>query len=95
MNLQPLNDRVVVRALEGETRTSGGIVIPDNAQEKPTRGEVLAIGTGRTTQDGKTVAMTVKVGDTVLFGKFAGTNLKVDGQELTILREEEIFAVIN
>lgn len=95
MNLQPLHDRVVVRALEGETRTSGGIVIPDNAQEKPTRGEVLAIGAGRTTQDGKTVAMTVKVGDTVLFGKFAGTNLKVDGQELTILREEEIFAVIN
>ncbi len=95
MNVKPLHDRVVVRALEVETLTSGGIVIPDNAQEKPTRGEVLAVGSGRTTQDGKVISMAVKVGDTVLFGKYAGTNVKIDGQELTILREEDIFAVVN
>ena len=95
MNVKPLHDRVVVRASEVETLTSGGIVIPDNAQEKPTRGEVLAVGSGRITQDGKVISMAVKVGDTVLFGKYAGTNVKIDGQELTILREEDIFAVVN
>lgn len=95
MNVKPIHDRVVVKTLEAETRTSGGIVIPDNAQEKPTRGEVLAVGGGRTTQDGKIIAMAVNVGDVVLFGKYAGTNIKVDGEELTILREEDIFAVVN
>lgn len=95
MNVRPLHDRLVVRAIEAETKTSGGIVIPDNAQEKPTRGEVLAVGTGKVFQDGKVLTMAVKVGDQVLFGKYAGTNVKVDGQELTILREEDVFAIIN
>lgn len=95
MNVKPLHDRVVVRALEAETRTSGGIVIPDNAQEKPTTGEVLAVGTGRVATDGRVLSMAVKVGDRVLFGKYAGTNVKVNGEELTILREEDIFAVVD
>lgn len=95
MNVKPLHDRVVVRAIEAETKTAGGIVIPDTAQEKPTRGEVVAVGTGKVLQDGKAIAMAVKVGDQVLFGKYTGTSIKVDNQELTILREEDIFAVIN
>lgn len=94
MNVKPLHDRVVVRALEAETRTLGGIVIPDNAQEKPTTGEVLAVGSGRVTTDGQVLAMAVQVGDRVMFGKYAGTNVKVNGEELTILREEDIFAVV-
>lgn len=94
MNVKPLHDRVVVRALEAETRTLGGIVIPDNAQEKPTTGEVLAVGLGRVTADGQVLAMAVQVGDRVMFGKYAGTNVKVNGEELTILREEDIFAVV-
>lgn len=94
MNVKPLHDRVVVRALEAETRTLGGIVIPDNAQEKPTTGEVLAVGSGRVTADGQVLDMAVQVGDRVMFGKYAGTNVKVNGEELTILREEDIFAVV-
>lgn len=94
MNVKPLHDRVVVRALQAETRTLGGIVIPDNAQEKPTTGEVLAVGSGRVTTDGQVLAMAVAVGDRVMFGKYAGTNVKVNGEELTILREEDIFAVV-
>ena len=94
MNVKPLHDRVVVRTLEAETRTSGGIVIPDNAQEKPTTGEVLAVGPGRVATDGQVISMAIKVGDRVLFGKYAGTNVKVDGEELTILREEDVFAVV-
>jgi chaperonin GroES len=94
MNVKPLHDRVVVRALQAETRTLGGIVIPDNAQEKPTTGEVLAVGSGRVTTDGQVLAMAVQVGDRVMFGKYAGTNVKVNGEELTILREEDIFAVV-
>ena len=94
MQLKPLHDRLVVRAQAAETKSAGGIVIPDNAQEKPTTGEVLAVGPGRVTQEGQTVAMTVKVGDRVMFGKFAGTNIKVDGEEITVLREEDIFAIV-
>jgi chaperonin GroES len=94
MNVKPLHDRVVVRTLEAETRTSGGIFIPDNAQEKPTTGEVLAAGPGRVATDGQVISMAVQVGDRVLFGKYAGTNVKVNGEELTILREEDIFAVV-
>ena len=94
MKLKPLHDRLVVRVLEAETKTAAGLVIPDNAAEKPTRGTVLAVGTGRTLDNGSVLAMAVTVGDTVLFGKYAGQTVKVDGEELTILREDDVFAVI-
>ena len=94
MKLKPLHDRVVVQVLSAETRSAGGIVIPDNAQEKPTTGRVLAVGTGRTLENGTVLALAVQVGDEVLFGKYAGQTVKVDGEELTILREEDIFAVV-
>jgi chaperonin GroES len=94
MELKPLHDRVVVRALDQETRSPGGIVIPDNAKEKPTTGEVLAVGPGRVTDDGVTIPVTVTVGDRVLFGQYAGQKVKVDGQEIAILREEDVLAVI-
>ena len=94
MDLKPLHDRVVVRSLDAETRSPGGIVIPDNAKEKPTQGEILAVGAGKITQDGQTLPMSVKVGERVLFGQFAGQKVKVDGNEVTILREEDILAVV-
>ena len=94
MQIKPLHDRVVVKVLEAETRTASGLVIPDNAAEKPTQGQVLAVGPGRTLENGHTLTMSLGVGDTVLFGKFAGQQLKVDGDEITVLREEDIFAVI-
>ena len=94
MKLKPLHDRLVVRVLEAETKTAAGLVIPDNAAEKPTRGTVLAVGTGRTLDNGSVLAMAVTVGNTVLFGKYAGQTVKVDGEELTILREDDVFAVI-
>jgi chaperonin GroES len=94
MELKPLHDRVVVRALDQETRSPGGIVIPDNAKEKPTTGEVLAVGPGRVTDDGVTIPVTVTVGDRVLFGQYAGQKVKVNGQEIAILREEDVLAVI-
>lgn len=95
MQLKPLHDRVVVRAQDQETRSPGGIVIPDNAKEKPTTGEVLAVGPGRVTDDGVTLDMTVVVGERVLFGQYAGQKVKIDGEEVTILREEDILAVVN
>jgi len=95
MELKPLHDRVVVRALDPETRSPGGIVIPDNAKEKPTTGEVLAVGPGRVTDDGVTVPVTVKVGDRVLFGQYAGQKIKVNGEEIAILREEDVLAVVS
>jgi chaperonin GroES len=94
MKLNPLYDRVVLQLAEAESRTSSGIVIPDNAKEKSTTGTVLAVGPGRTTEDGVLLPMTVKVGDTVLFGKSTGQNIKVDGQDMTIVREDELFAVV-
>ena len=94
MQLKPLHDRVVVRALDQETRSPGGIVIPDNAKEKPTTGEVLAVGPGRVTDDGTNQAMSVRVSERVLFGQYAGQKVKVDGEEVTILREEDILAII-
>lgn len=94
MNLRPLHDRVIVRRMEEETTTAGGIVIPDNAAEKPSRGEILAAGDGKVTDAGETRPLTVKVGDKVLFGKFAGTEVKVDGEELLVMREDDIVAVI-
>jgi chaperonin GroES len=94
MNLRPLHDRVIVRRMEEETMSAGGIVIPDNAAEKPSRGEVIAVGDGKVTDSGEVRALTVKVGDKVLFGKYAGTEVKVDGEELLVMREDDIVAVI-
>lgn len=94
MKLKPLHDRIVVRVLDAETKTASGLIIPDNAAEKPNQGTVLAVGAGRRTEDGKLLAMTVAVGDTVLFGKYAGNPVKVDGEELTVMKEEDIFAVV-
>jgi chaperonin GroES len=94
MTIRPLHDRVVVRRVEEERKTASGIIIPDNAAEKPDRGEVLAVGPGKIGDDNERVAMQVQVGDKVLFGKYAGTAVKVDGQELLIMREEDLLAVI-
>ena len=93
MKLRPLADRVIVKRLENETTTASGIVLPDNAAEKPDQGEVLAVGPGRV-EDGKTIAMTVKVGDTVLFGKCSGQTVKVDGEEVLVMKEDDLFAVV-
>jgi chaperonin GroES len=94
MNLRPLHDRVIVRRMEEETMSAGGIVIPDNAAEKPSRGEILAAGAGKVTDSGEVRPLAVKVGDKVLFGKYAGTEVKVDGEELLVMREDDIVAVI-
>lgn len=94
MNLRPLHDRVIVRRMEEETTSAGGIVIPDNAAEKPSRGEILAAGNGKTTDSGDVRPLAVKVGDKVLFGKYAGTEVKVEGEELLVMREDDIVAVI-
>ncbi len=94
MKLRPLHDRVIIKRLEAETKSAGGIVIPDTATEKPVRGEVLAVGAGKILDDGKVRALAVKVGDKVLFGKYSGTEVKVDGEELLVMREEDLVAVI-
>lgn len=94
MNIRPLYDRVVVRRLEAETRTRGGIVIPDKAAEKPSQGEVLAVGEGALLENGQTRALAVKVGDRVLFSQYSGSEVKIDGEELLIVKESEILAVI-
>ncbi len=94
MKIRPLHDRVVVRRLEEETRTSGGIVLPDSAAEKPSQGEVLAVGSGKLLDDGSVRAPDVKVGDKVVFGQYGGSTVKVDGEELLILGESEIFGVL-
>ena len=94
MKIRPLHDRVIVKRIEEERKTPGGIVIPDNAAEKPDQGEVLAIGTGKVMDDGKVRALEVKVGDRVLFGKYSGSSVKLDGDELLVMREEDIMGVI-
>lgn len=94
VNLRPLQDRVVVRPIEQEERTKAGIIIPDTAKEKPQQGEVIAVGPGRKTDDGKVIPVDVKVGDRVLFGKYAGTEVEIDGEKLLIMRESDIYAVI-
>ena len=94
MNIRPLHDRVIVKRVEAERTTASGIVIPDSAGEKPDQGEVLAVGPGKRDENGKPVGMDVKVGDRVLFGKYAGQTVKVDGQELLVMREEDIMGVI-
>ncbi len=94
MALRPLHDRVILKRLEEEKISAGGIVIPDSAAEKPMRGEVIAAGTGKILEDGKVRPIAIKVGDKVLFGKYSGTEVKVDGEELLVMREEDIIAVI-
>jgi len=93
MSIRPLHDRVLVRRLEDETVSAGGILIPDNAKEKPSRGEILAVGTGKQLDNGEVRALEVKVGDKVLFEKFSINEVKVDGEELLIMREDQIFCV--
>ncbi len=94
MELRPLHDRVVVRRLEEDTRTPGGVIIPDTAKEKPMQGEVLAVGPGARDEDGKRIPMDVKVGDTVLFGKWSGTEVKLDGEEVVIMKESDIMGIV-
>jgi chaperonin GroES len=94
MNFRPLHDRVVVRRLEEEQKTAGGIIIPDTAKEKPMQGEVVAVGPGARTEDGKLIPLDVKAGDTILFGKWSGTEVKIDGEELLIMKESDIMGVI-
>jgi chaperonin GroES len=94
MRFRPLQDRVVVRRVEQDQKTAGGIIIPDTAQEKPMEGEVLAVGPGARTEDGKVHALDVKVGDRVLFGKWSGTEVKLDGEDLIVMKESDIMGVI-
>ncbi|OYW55273.1 MAG: co-chaperone GroES [Azorhizobium sp. 32-67-21] len=94
MPFRPLHDRVVVKRLEAEQKTAGGIIIPDTAKEKPQEGEVVAVGAGARDESGKVVALDVKAGDKVLFGKWSGTEVKIDGQDLLIMKESDILGVI-
>ena len=94
MNLRPLHDRVIVKRMEEERMSAGGIVIPDSATEKPVRGEVLAVGNGKILENGEKRPLDIQAGDTVLFGKYSGTEVKVDGEELLVMREDDIMAVI-
>ena len=94
MSFKPLNDRVLVKRLESEERTASGLYIPDTAKEKPSKGEVVAVGPGKHADDGKLVPMAVKVGDMVLFNKYAGTEVKIDGAEHLVMREDDILAII-
>ena len=95
MKLQPLGDRIVVKALESREKTKGGIVLPDTAKERPQEGKVVAVGKGKVLEDGTVKSLEVKSGDTVLFGKYAGTEVQVDEGQLLILREEDVLAIVN
>ena len=95
MSFKPLNDRVLVKRLESEEKTAGGLFIPDTAKEKPSRGQVVAVGPGKCDDSGKRVSMSVKAGDTVLFNKYAGTEIKLDGEEHLVMREDDILAIID
>ncbi len=94
MKIRPLHDRVIIKRMEEERLSAGGIVIPDTATEKPVRGEVVAVGNGKILEDGSVRPIAVKAGDKVLFGKYSGTEVKIDGQELLVMREEDIMGVI-
>ena len=94
MKFRPLHDRIVVRRIKQDERSSGGIIIPDTAQEKPMEGEVIAVGPGGRTDDGKPIAMDVKAGDRVLFGKWSGTEVKLDGEDILVMKESDIMGVI-
>ena len=94
MKFRPLHDRVLIESLESEEKTAGGIIIPDTAKEKPQEGKVIAVGPGAKSEDGKTIPMDVKVGDRVLFGKWSGTEVKVNGKEYSIMKESDIMGVV-
>ena len=94
MKFRPLHDRVLIESLESEEKTAGGIIIPDTAKEKPQEGKVIAVGPGSKSEDGKAIPMDVKVGDRVLFGKWSGTEVKVDGKEYSIMKESDIMGVV-
>jgi chaperonin GroES len=95
VNVRPLNDRILVKRMEEDTTTPGGIIIPDSAKEKPSRGQVVAAGQGKTSDDGKKIPLEVKVGDTILFGKWSGTEIKLDGEDYLMMKEEDVLGVIN
>ena len=94
MNIRPLHDRLIVKRFEEEEKTKGGIIIPDNAKEKPMQGEIIAVGSGKILEDGRKAALEVKKGDRVLFGKYSGTEIKIEGNEYLMMREEDILGVI-
>ena len=94
MKLRPLQDRILVQRVEEETKTKGGIIIPDTAKEKPAEGKVVAVGNGKLGDDGKRIALEVKKGDRILFGKYSGTEVKIEGEEYLIMREEDVLGVI-
>jgi chaperonin GroES len=94
MNFRPLHDRILIKRIEEKETVKGGIIIPDSAKEKPQEGEVVAVGTGKKTEDGKVVALDVKAGDRILFGKYSGTEIKIDNNEYLILKEEEVLGVV-
>jgi chaperonin GroES len=94
MKIRPLQDRIIVKRLEEEEKTKGGIIIPDSAKEKPQEGKVIAVGKGKLTDDGKLIPLDVKVGDRILFGKYSGTEVKIEGEEHLIMREEDILGII-
>jgi len=94
MKIKPLHDRVIVKRVEEEEKTKGGIIIPDTAKEKPVEGKVTAVGAGKILENGKTQPLAVKKGDKVLFGKYAGTDIKIDGEEYLIMREDDIIAIV-
>jgi len=95
MNIRPLHDRIIVKRLESEEKTKGGIIIPDSAKEKPIEGEIVAVGNGKILEDGSVRKLEVKAGDRVLFGKYSGTEVKLDGEERLIMREDDILCVID
>jgi chaperonin GroES len=94
MNIRPLHDRIIVERLEEETTTASGIIIPDSAKEKPMQGDVVAVGKGKMTEDGKVLPLDVKVGDKVLFGKYSGTEIKIEGKEYLMMREDDVLGVV-
>jgi chaperonin GroES len=94
MNVKPLEDRVVVKPMDAEQKTSGGIIIPDNAKEKPQKGEVIAIGPGKVNDKGQKIEMTLKKGDKILYGKYSGSEITIDGKEYLIVRESDVLAII-
>jgi len=94
MKIKPLSDRIIVKPAEAEEKTASGLIIPDTAKEKPMKGEIMAVGTGKVTDDGKTVKMELKVGDQVLYGKYSGTEIVVEGADYLIMRESDVYAII-
>ncbi|MDD2318211.1 MAG: co-chaperone GroES [Desulfobacterales bacterium] len=94
MKLRPLNDRILVKRVEEETKTKGGIIIPDTAKEKPAEGKIISVGKGKLADDGKRIALELKAGDRILFGKYSGTEVKIEGEEYLIMREDDVLGVI-